>query len=325
MNLKKNKSNDRVNVISKKNWTMLKPVLSTKQASSVTHLEYASDGHCLAASAPGRVMLLDVNSLEWIGEIGQFLNISYSASFRHDGKVLVAGGENPVVQVFDTSTRTRLRKFFGHTLPVHCTRFSTDNTYILSSSDDTSIRIWDLAHGSLVSLLMGHSNCIRTADKSPVNNHTWLTGCYDQTVRLWDIRTNSCSLTMNHGAPVEKVLILSEGTLCVSSGGCSTCIWDLSGGGRLLQKLNNNHKPVTDVCFATGIHNNITPQLIIGSADGSVRFYDISHYKVSNYWKYHSSILCLNVSPNLSSIAAGMADGTFCIRKRTGIKKLSVI
>jgi U3 small nucleolar RNA-associated protein 15 len=37
-----------------------------------------------------------------------------SGTFRNDGKLLVAGGEDPLVQVFDIGSRAVLRSFSGH-------------------------------------------------------------------------------------------------------------------------------------------------------------------------------------------------------------------
>lgn len=40
---------------------------------------------------------------------------AYGGSFRRDGRVLCAGGEECVVKLFDVSTKTLLRYFEGHT------------------------------------------------------------------------------------------------------------------------------------------------------------------------------------------------------------------
>merc|ERR1712196_697261 len=58
-----------------------------------------------------------------------------------------------------------------------------------------------------------------------------------------------------------------------------------------------------------------TPCLMIGSLDGLVRVYDLRHYKVSHFWKYHFPVLSLDVSRNSYSMAVGMSEGTLCIRK----------
>lgn len=46
----------------------------------------------------------------------------------------------------------------------------------------------------------------------------FFTGSYDHTVKLWDTRSNECTLTVDHGDPVESVLLYPNCGMCVSSG-----------------------------------------------------------------------------------------------------------
>lgn len=53
-------------------------------------------------------------------------------------------------------------------------------------------------------------------------------GGYDHTVKLWDVRAGpQCSMSLDHGAPVEDVAFFPSGGLLVSAGGTSLCVWDL--------------------------------------------------------------------------------------------------
>lgn len=45
-----------------------------------------------------------------------------------------------------------------------------------------------------------------------------LSGSYDKTVKLFDVRTKASVLTMNHNAHVESVLIHPSGGLVISAG-----------------------------------------------------------------------------------------------------------
>lgn len=44
----------------------------------------------------------------------RFKDRAYCGSFRHDGRLMVAGGEEPVVKLLDVSGRAILRFFSGH-------------------------------------------------------------------------------------------------------------------------------------------------------------------------------------------------------------------
>ena len=49
----------------------------------------------------------------------------------------------------------------------------------------------------------------------------WLTGSYDHTARLWDVRMDGSksALKLDHGAPVESVCFFPGGGLCATAGG----------------------------------------------------------------------------------------------------------
>lgn len=64
-----------------------------------------------------------------------------------------------------------------------------------------------------------------------------------------------------------------KGSLLVSVGGTSVCVWDMVGGGRLLKKLTNFQKTVTTVKLSpmAGPDSAAAPRLLTGSLDGHVK------------------------------------------------------
>lgn len=59
---------------------------------------------------------------------------------------------------------------------------------------------------------------VRAGLISDDNPHLVLSGSYDQTVKLWDLRTNTCIMTLKNEEPVEEVLIFPGGGTVISSG-----------------------------------------------------------------------------------------------------------
>ena len=76
-----------------------------------------------------------------------------------------------------------------------------------------------------------------------------MSASYDHTVQLWDVRTGSVVMEMDHEMPVESVLIFPSGGTCVSAGGNYVRVWDLLSGGRLLLAFSNHQKTITSLCF----------------------------------------------------------------------------
>jgi U3 small nucleolar RNA-associated protein 15 len=63
---------------------------------------------------PDQVQIFNPSTNEPKKTITRFKDVVYGARFRGDGKLLVAGGEEGIVRVFDTSSRAIFRSFEGH-------------------------------------------------------------------------------------------------------------------------------------------------------------------------------------------------------------------
>ena len=110
-------------------------------------------------------------------------------------------------------------------------------------------------------------------------------------MKLWDARENKCTLTFDHGAPVESVLLYPGGSLAVSVGGNYMKIWDILAGGRTLHTISNHQKTITSAIF-----DNSCTKILTGSLDHHVKIYDIQNFNVEHSLKYESPILSLGLS-----------------------------
>lgn len=156
-----------------------------------------------------------------------------------------------------------------------------------------------------------HEDYVRAGVVSLDNPNLFVSGSYDQTVKLWDMRQSNSVMTMNHGAPVESLLMYPNGGAIISSGGPVIKVWDLLSGGRCMHTLGNHQKTVTSMCF-----DGSASRLVTGSLDQHVKIYDVQDYKVVHSVKYPAPILSVGLSPDDTHLAAGMANGLLSIRQR---------
>ena len=70
------------------------------------------------------------------------------------------------------------------------TVFHHEYPWILSASDDQTIRIWNWQSRSCVSVLTGHNHYVMCARFHP-SEDLLVSASLDQTVRVWDISGNS--------------------------------------------------------------------------------------------------------------------------------------
>jgi U3 small nucleolar RNA-associated protein 15 len=154
--------------------------------------------------------------------LARFPDTAYCGTYRSDGKLLVAGCESGIVQVFDLNSRNILRQYRGHARPTHACLFTPSKLQVLTGSDDATVRLWDLTAGDQIARMDGHTDYVRAA--ACASDTMWATGSYDHTCRIWDPRTNTASMTLQHGAPVESVAFFPSGNVCVTGGGASVCM-----------------------------------------------------------------------------------------------------
>ena len=283
-----------------------------------------------AVTTGTRVQIYSMRTSRVVKTITRFKDVARSAHFRSDARLLVAGEDNGTVQIFDTNSRTILRAFTGHQLPVHVSKFSPNPTQMLTASDDRTVRVWDVPGQSQLRSFEGNQDYVRAATVSPDNHNLILSGSYDSTVRLWDVRMaerGGEAMQMDHGAPVEDVLIYPTGGggIAVSAGGPVVRVWDLLSGGRCTHAISNHQKTVTSLAlsvesgagFTSSSEGSGGMRLMSGGIDHLVKVYDPAQdYRVTHTMRYPAPILSLAVAPDESHIATGMADGTLCIRKR---------
>lgn len=89
--------------------------LFIKQPSPITHIHFCpSRPHRYAVSSSTRVLIYAPKTGKVVKTVSRFKEVARSAEFRKDGKLLVAGSDDGLVQVFDVSSRAILRTMKGH-------------------------------------------------------------------------------------------------------------------------------------------------------------------------------------------------------------------
>lgn len=293
-------------------WKKLGLPVLVKEFGAIDYLDFSpAEPYYFAATCSVRVQVYDPITKVVAKNISKFVEAAYGASFRGDGRLLVAGSEEAVVKLFDVHSKNVLRVFTGHTGPVHRTFFTKDQVKILSYSDDKSVNLWDIATEEKISSFSEHTDYVRAGAASPISPEIILSGSYDNTLKLYDCRSNETVLTVNHGSPVESTIFLPSGGLFISAGGTEIKVWDIFNGGKLLANISQHHKTVTTLRLAS---NN--SRLMSASLDRHVKIYDISTFKVVHNIDFPNAVLSMAISKDDDTLAVGMIDGIISIRKR---------
>jgi WD40 repeat protein len=132
--------------------------------------------------------------------------------------------------MWDAATSAAVRKpLIGHTKAVRSVAYSLDGQYIISGSEDRTIRIWDASTGAAVGKpLVGHTLGVNSVAYSPDGQHI-ISGSYDTTIRIWDVKTGAAvgKPLKGHSGPVSTVAYSPDGQHIISASMDGTIrVWD---------------------------------------------------------------------------------------------------
>jgi WD40 repeat protein len=120
----------------------------------------------------------------------------------------------------------------GHTDWVQCVAISLDGTRVISASQDSTLRVWDLTHPMIpcIATLTAHTRSVSSVSISPDDTRA-ISASWDNTLRVWDITHPMipCIATLTgHAGPVWSVAISPDGTRAISgSDDCTLRVWPL--------------------------------------------------------------------------------------------------
>ncbi|MCJ1480854.1 hypothetical protein MMC06_001009 [Schaereria dolodes] len=287
----------------------------------ITHIAFPSNPSSTLTQASDhfvvttgqRVQIFSIRTRRLVKTISRFDDVAHGAEIRRDGRIMVAGDDTGVIQVFDISSRAILKTWKEHKQPVWATKFSpVESTTLMSASDDRTVRLWDLPSQESTTTFVGHQDYVRSANFMPGQSSSLIiSGSYDQMVKLWDPRMpTGAVMTFKHAAPVEDVLPMPSGTTVLAATDNQISVLDLVAG-RPLQMLKNHQKTVTSLCLASG-----NTRLASGGLDGHVKFFETSGWNVVAGSKYPSPVLSLSV---ISSGAVGREDRHLAVGMESGL------
>ena len=110
----------------------------------------------------------------------------------------------------------RSRAYLGHTSAVMSVSFSPDGKYVVSGSNDESVKILSTESGEVVRTLNGHTNAVGSVSFSP--DGKYVVSGSDNIVKIWSTESGEVVRTLNgHTSIVTSVLFSFDGKYVVSS------------------------------------------------------------------------------------------------------------
>ncbi|KAJ7327974.1 WD40-repeat-containing domain protein, partial [Mycena albidolilacea] len=232
------------------------------------------------------------------------LRIVYGSIMDHRAKVYNAVPQqwSSCLQIIENHGPT----LQGHSDLVQSVAFSIDGKHLVSGSNDTTVRIWEVVTATELYTLQGYSDTVHSVGFSPDGKHV-VSGSYDNNVRTWDVVTGTKLCTFQgHSMKVNSVGFSSDGRHIVSGSNDKTVgIWD-AGTGTELHTRRGQSDQVRSVVFSPdGRH------IASGSDDSTVRIWDaVAGTELQALQGHSGCVWCVAFSSDGKHVVSGSEDKT---------------
>ncbi|OMJ69628.1 hypothetical protein SteCoe_32582 [Stentor coeruleus] len=264
--------------------------------------------------------------------------------FDSDYQIIIPGGNDKPkhLEIPEFRQQSILR---GHTDYVNSLAITNDNQFVISVSDDNTVKMWNFLEERIETVFEGHTGSVKSVAISN-DDHFAVTGSCDHNIIVWNlIEKRQQSVMLDHECSIEKVSIFLDNKCC-SLSSSEMIVWDLEGASQILKTtvyyrflaFNKNEtiwvtslfgfpddevqvwnlvkktKVVVSGCkksasSAAVFNNNCL--LALGSSNGSVILWNITENKQEDELKGHTEeVSCIALTSDNGLLISGSKDYT---------------
>lgn len=242
----------------------------------------------------------DIVPVRTINQSGSILALA----MHPKGKIVVSGGQNKVIQLWDMKSGAALTALTGHLQEITSLHFTPDGETLVSASADSTVKVWNLQSGILRHTLVEHKGRVNSVHVTPDGKLT-VSGGSDRLIKVWDLQTGSELQTLSgHTDAVNQIEITTDGRFIVSASEDKTVkIWDLPTG-KLLQTLVGHESGVKVV--------NVSPnnQVLASGADDQIMIWNVATGQRLRTLPQSKSTRSLTFSKDGKYLLSAHVDGT---------------
>ncbi|XP_010906861.1 transcription initiation factor TFIID subunit 5 isoform X2 [Elaeis guineensis] len=256
------------------------------------------------------------------------------SSISHDGSLVAGGFSDSSLKVWDMSKIGRPTKtsnsqgenesvesehllgleegkrsytlFQGHAGPVYSATFSPFGDFLLSSSSDSTIRLWSTKLNSNLVCYKGHNYPVWDVQFSPVG-HYFASCSHDRTARIWSMeRIQPLRIMAGHLSDVDCVQWHANcNYIATGSSDKTVRLWDVQSGECVRIFIGHRSMVLSLAMSPDGRY------MASGDEDGTIMMWDLSSGRcVSPLMGHNSCVWTLAFSCEGTLLASGSADCT---------------
>ncbi|KAK7311907.1 hypothetical protein RJT34_10373 [Clitoria ternatea] len=210
-------------------------------------------------------------------------------------------------QVFAQSGGKRQYTLFqGHSGPVYAASFSPVGDFIISSSADSTIRLWSTKLNANLVCYKGHNYPVWDVQFSPVG-HYFASSSHDRTARIWSMdRIQPLRIMAGHLSDVDCVQWHANcNYIATGSSDKTVRLWDVQSGECVRVFVGHRGMILSLAMSPDGRY------MASGDEDGTIMMWDLSSGRCLTPLIGHTScVWSLAFSSEGSILASGSADST---------------
>ena len=229
----------------------------------------------------------------------------YWMDYSHDGKLTAIAGQGYAAIVNSSTLQLTVPLMRPATNRIQTAHFSPNQRWMLTTGQDHTARLWDVATGEQAAPDMVHDGSVRFAAFSPDSTRA-VTGARNGAVRIWEVPSGR-PLTPNlwHTANIWKVIFSPDGRLIASaSDDFEARLWDAKTGA--LHAILRHKNCVVDVAFSPD-----GTKVVTASEDLSAIVWDVATGRpIGNPLRHRNWVRQAEFSPDGERVVTASEDNT---------------
>ena len=142
-----------------------------------------------------------------------------------NNNIAIRGPEIDYITILDALTGSQIAILSGHKHFVTSLTYSSDGTFLVSGSNDKTVKLWDVQTGGVIKTLHGHTDKIQTVSISA--DHTIIASSEHHLTYLWNIRAGNYHIIRD--ASYNFTFSPTNSQLLSSSSNDTVQQWDING------------------------------------------------------------------------------------------------